>query len=239
MIKILKQRRFTKSIIKFYTRYLPAILTDNYYTKKLMALIYYRNGFKNFDMYFKEKAPYMTDEELIEAYKSSPEGWHDWSETDCIPKVINWIYSNIQDTDKIIDVGGGHGGLWRDYAYPQNVTILDIIDHSSSYLYRNFTYINALAHQTKLNDKEFDVAVCAHVLEHVIYFTKTLKELIRISKKQLIVVPKQKFERFTLDYHVNFFPSKEQFLLRLIDSSIDVSKVKLFDMDNEICAIIE
>lgn len=235
----LKNRSFTKKVLNFYTNYLPSIFMDSYFIKKILAATYYGKSFRHFDMYFKEKAPYLTDHEYVKAYENSPEGWHQWSETDCTPDIIEWIYCQIRETDKVVDVGGGRGGLWKNYAYPENVTICDIIDHGVNELNPHLKSMKGLAHETKSRDKEFDVAVSTHVLEHVIHFTKTVKELIRISKKQIIVVPKQRYERFTLDYHVNFFSSKEQFLLRLIDASVDVRKCKAFDIDDEICGIIE
>jgi ubiquinone/menaquinone biosynthesis C-methylase UbiE len=204
-----------------------------------MAAAYYGKSVRHFDMYFKEKAPYLTDREYVKAYETSPEGWHEWSGTDCTPNIVEWIHGQIETTAKVVDVGGGRGGLWKNYAYPENVTICDIIDHGVNKSNPQLRFVKGLAHETRFKDKEFDLAVSSHVLEHVIYFTKSIQELIRISKKQIIVVPKQKYERFTLDYHVNFFPSVEQFLLRLIDSSVEVSKCKVFDIDDEICTIIQ
>src|SRR5262249_48620332 len=176
-LNVFRNRSFTKKLLHFYNNYLPAALMDSYFIKTLMGAIYYGKRFRDFDVYFKERAPYLTDEEYIKAYENSPEGWHPWSETDCTPIVVQWIYSHIRLTDKVVDVGGGRGGLWKHYAYPENVTICDIIDHGIQNVNGHLRFITGLAHDTKCRDKEFDVAVSSHLLEHAVHFRKTVMEL--------------------------------------------------------------
>ncbi|MDR0303210.1 MAG: class I SAM-dependent methyltransferase, partial [Chitinispirillales bacterium] len=56
-------------------------------------------------------------------------------------------------------------------------------------------------------DKYFDVVICTHTLEHIRKPEKALSELIRVSKKRLIiVVPQQREYKYTVDLHINFFP---------------------------------
>jgi ubiquinone/menaquinone biosynthesis C-methylase UbiE len=56
-------------------------------------------------------------------------------------------------------------------------------------------------------DHSFDIVLCTHALEHIRDPHKALKELIRVCRQRLIiVVPKQREYRYTVDFHVNFFP---------------------------------
>jgi ubiquinone/menaquinone biosynthesis C-methylase UbiE len=56
-------------------------------------------------------------------------------------------------------------------------------------------------------DNSFDTVLCTHALEHIREPQKALAELIRVTRKRLIVVvPRQREYRYTVDLHVNFFP---------------------------------
>ena len=56
-------------------------------------------------------------------------------------------------------------------------------------------------------DNSFDIVLCTHTLEHIREPKKALDELIRVAKQRLIiVVPRQREYRYTVDFHINFFP---------------------------------
>ena len=56
-------------------------------------------------------------------------------------------------------------------------------------------------------DNSFDIVLCTHALEHIRKPKKALDELMRVAKQRLIiVVPRQREYRYTVDLHVNFFP---------------------------------
>jgi ubiquinone/menaquinone biosynthesis C-methylase UbiE len=56
-------------------------------------------------------------------------------------------------------------------------------------------------------DHSFDIVLCTHALEHIRNPQKALAELIRVARRRLIiVVPRQREYRYTVDLHVNFFP---------------------------------
>jgi 2-polyprenyl-3-methyl-5-hydroxy-6-metoxy-1,4-benzoquinol methylase len=72
----------------------------------------------------------------------------------------------------------------------------------------------------KKADEEYDIVYCRHVLEHLSYYEKALKEMIRVAKKEVIVIffiPLQEVEqiifneemklnhnRYALDRLMNF-----------------------------------
>ena len=65
-------------------------------------------------------------------------------------------------------------------------------------------------------DKSFDTTLCAHTLEHVRNFEKAVAELVRVTRRRLlIVVPCQRYYRYTIDYHLHFFSEPEQLILRI------------------------
>jgi hypothetical protein len=49
--------------------------------------------------------------------------------------------------------------------------------------------------------------VCAHTLEHVPDVWAAARELRRVADRVLVVVPRQRYYRYTVDYHLHFFPS--------------------------------
>ena len=80
-------------------------------------------------------------------------------------------------------------------------------------------------------DKSFDTTICLHTLEHVRNLHAAVSELKRVSRKRLIViVPRQKFFRYTPDYHLNFFGESEQ-----LAYSIGVSSYQCRVIDHCLC----
>jgi len=70
-----------------------------------------------------------------------------------------------------------------------------------------FKFIKADITELPFSNQSFDVVLCTHALEHIRNPKKALSELIRITRKRLIiVVPRQREYRYTVDFHVNFFP---------------------------------
>ena len=52
----------------------------------------------------------------------------------------------------------------------------------------------------------FDTVVCSHTLEHIPDLWRAATELRRVAKRVLVVVPCQRYYRYTVDYHLHFFP---------------------------------
>jgi len=94
---------------------------------------------------------------------------------------FEWLYSQIDVTKKIIDIGSGDCALWRKYGFPPNLTLVDINDFGNN--------IIADAHNLPFKDKSFDYAILAEVLEHVKNPKQVLKEAERVSKIVIGTVP--------------------------------------------------
>lgn len=57
-------------------------------------------------------------------------------------------------------------------------------------------------------DAGFDTVVCTHTLEHIPQLHESVQELRRVGARRLIIiVPCQRYYRYTIDYHLHFFPS--------------------------------
>lgn len=56
-------------------------------------------------------------------------------------------------------------------------------------------------------DRSFETVTCTHVLEHVPDMDAAVSELLRVTKKRLLIVlPRQREYRYTADLHIRFFP---------------------------------
>lgn len=67
-------------------------------------------------------------------------------------------------------------------------------------------------------DLSFDTVVCAHTLEHIPDLFGAAAELRRVARRVIVVVPRQRYYRYTVDYHLHFFPSAAP-LLHLFDGT--------------------
>ena len=66
------------------------------------------------------------------------------------------------------------------------------------------------------DNNSFDTSICLHTLEHVRNLNQAISELKRVTKKRIIIiVPKQRYSRYTEDYHLNFFGSPDQLELAM------------------------
>ena len=61
--------------------------------------------------------------------------------------------------------------------------------------------------QLPFGDRAFDTVVCVHTLEHVPDLWRAARELRRVARRLIVVVPRQRYYRYTVDYHLHFFPN--------------------------------
>ena len=145
-------------------------------------------------------------------------------------KCIDYIIDNIdKSSTNLIDIGCGRGYLLSiiNAKHPKlDLWGFDIKNPDGSEPYKHMKgNIEALP----FKDKEFDIVTCCHTVEHLIDLEQCIKELKRITKKQLfIVTPKQRFYYYTLDEHVNFFPYKEK-----LTSVLNIEKNECLNLDGD------
>jgi len=203
-------RNFANLIHYFLDNICPPFLRGSkYFIYPLMRLAYGREAKLLFE--FKEKFPFMSDSELTEYYRriiNIP--IHVKRKTDLNNASLEYILKSVCDiTGKVLDVGFGGGYLLNEItALNPNVQC-----HGADFVVRAVPYASPIVtHEVDITnmpflDHSFDMVLCTHVLEHLRYPQKVLNELIRITKRRLIiVVPNQREYRYTIDFHVNFFP---------------------------------
>jgi SAM-dependent methyltransferase len=191
----------------------PPILRDN---KLFMyPLIYAAYGKQaNILLNFKEKFPFMSDAELAQCYMDIVDvPVNKGRNSDLNGKSIDWILRNaVKDGETCFDASCGNGFLLKKIAekYP-NVKCIggDIaprkIDDKIEVVSTDITNL-------QFPNKHFDTVICTHTLEHIREPQKALSELIRVAKKRvIIVVPRQREYKYTVDLHVNFFPYMHDF----------------------------
>lgn len=100
-------------------------------------------------------------------------------------------YLNINDGDRVLDVGGGHNPLKR-----ANV-VVDLDVHATSHrnhnplrLYEHQQFMQASVENLPFKSKEFDYVFCSQTLEHVSNPQAACAELQRVAKRGLIDAPR-------------------------------------------------
>jgi len=201
---------------------LPPIFRDcKYIMYPIMRFAYGRET--KLLLEFKEKFPFMNDAELAEYYSrivNAPINTR--RETDLNIASLNWIIKSINNAKgSVLDAACGRGYLlFKILESNPGVECygIDIVRqkeiHSTC---DNWAVVDRGGTQYKFQtgdmmklpfqDNSFDIVLCTHALEHIRDPQKALKELIRVCRKRLIiVVPKQREYKYTVDFHVNFFP---------------------------------
>ncbi len=132
--------------------------------------------------------------------------------TDLNQACIDFILNNIdKSATNLIDIGSGRGYLLKTIKEKHPNLDLYGFDIKNPDGTEPYKCIKGNIENLPFKDKEFDVVTCCHTVEHLIDLEQCIKELKRITKKQLfIVTPKQRFFYYTLDEHVNFFPYEEK-----------------------------
>jgi len=166
---------------------------------------------------FKDKFPFMSDADILERYQSimnTPILTK--RKTDLNNACLEYILKSVGDNKNVLDVGCGTGYLLNEIA-SQNP---DVQCHGADFILRtNMTTTQEKSlrlfamHEVDITrsmpfpDHSFDMVLCTQTLEHLRNPQEVLKELIRVTKRRLIiVVPRQREYLYTIDNHVNFFP---------------------------------
>jgi SAM-dependent methyltransferase len=178
---------------------------------------------------FKYRAFRMSPEEFSAAC-ARVEGKYSQRVTDTTPGQADWLAATLGTAPvKVLEIGPGNGSLsarLRDAGH--DVWAVDI--HSPD---GDDHYVQGTVDKIPLPDKSVDVIVLAHVIEHVQSLTRAFLELERVARDRiLIVTPKQRFFRWTFDYHLHFFYSVDH-----LASHVHRGKATGVEVDNDICMV--
>jgi len=125
-----------------------------------------------------------------------------------LPHILNAIPKN---TKLLVDIGCGRGiigALCRIYREPERLVGLDVYEPYLEFC-KHFRFYDELICQNlerlplPFKDKEFDVATCIEVIEHVSRDNgeKLLDEIERIAKCAIITTPNCFFEQAEFDHN--------------------------------------
>jgi ubiquinone/menaquinone biosynthesis C-methylase UbiE len=203
-------RSLTNTIRFFMDECLPPIIRDSKWFMYPFYYLAYRGKNIKAAMNFKKEVYDYTPEQYENFYKNINSISRNRI-TDLNRGSIDLILQSIpSDTKNLIDVGCGNGFLLKQVRkkHPSvELTGADIkkISDASEY---NFVY--SRIEKIPFENKSFDVVSCCHTIEHILNPSYAIEELKRITKGLLIiVVPCQRYYFYTLDEHVNFYPTKE------------------------------
>lgn len=189
---------------------LPAFMRDSRAFKGFASLIW---GKHIADLArFRERAPFLTDEEYEALYKHHPRVH---AGTDNSEKCLSRLAEDAVGTS-ICDVGCGTGFTLGNIRNSRSdikrfVGVDFAIDDANSL--SGIEYFAAKVEKLPFKDGEFDTVICTHVIEHVLDYRAAIAELRRITKKRLIIiVPREREYRYTFNPHFNFFPYTHSFL---------------------------
>jgi ubiquinone/menaquinone biosynthesis C-methylase UbiE len=187
--------------------------------------------------------------ELKEKYDSHySDKTEEWRRIGAIGKAQNIIdLTKGFKISNIIDVGAGDGNILSvlsEKNYCSDLTAVEISNSAIQQIKKKkipgLKEIKQFdGYNLPFNDKQFDLAICSHVIEHVEHPRKLLSEIKRISKNQVFEVPidfsfhvDKKFNFFTSYGHINIFtPALFNFLLYTEGFEILKNKYALYNLE--------
>ena|SRR5215471_3777170 len=165
---------------------------------------------RKLDLDFKVKAPAMTEHEFCEAY----ERIMPMRESDVTSKVRQFVLSHLVGTS-VLEVGCGNGTMALECAKRGfQVTATDLAESNVLRIREKSTDVQAEVANAEclpFADAVFDTVICLHTLEHVRGLARAAAELQRVTRRRLIVVvPRERYYRYSGNYNLNFFGGAEQ-----------------------------
>ncbi len=209
-------RGFTNIIRKIMDDFIPPVIRDSRWF--MYPFFWYWFKGRNISLYmdFKKKAWQLSDEEFAAVYANLDCRATD-RPTDLNRKSIEMMLHEIdRSSQTLLDVGCGRG-YWLKLLNEKTSFQLTGCDVFNKLEIPGINYVKGDIGNLPFPDKSFDIVTCHHTIEHLRDINKSVAELKRVARKQLIIVtPRQRYYYYTLDLHLHFFPEKE-YLTRLFD----------------------
>lgn len=204
MARRLFDRRITTQVRRLLDDWLPPVVREWRPLNAVLARVVHG---KAFDLDFKARAFHMSDREFADAYAKLAQGGARFRDTDTTPDQIAAIVDAAHGS--VLEVGSGNGVIaerLRSAGHP--VVAVEVTRESAEETVHRAGCPVALAGLPALPfaDRAFDTVVCSHTLEHIPDLYGAARELRRVAKRVIVVVPCQRYYRYTVDYHLHFFP---------------------------------
>jgi len=203
-------RKFTNIIRYVMDECLPPVIRDSYWFMYPVFFILYKGKDIKRIMHFKTLAYALPENEMNALYKEVDVVSHN-RKTDLSESNIKYVLDCIVDGQTILDAGCGKGYLLNRIKQVFPHSTLKGLDLENHLAHEGISFTSGTVVSLPFPDNTFDVVICTHTIEHIIPLDKAISELIRVTRKKLIIVtPCQRYFYYTLDGHVNFFYKKEE-----------------------------
>jgi len=149
------------------------------------------------------------------------------------------------NVEKVLDVGSGDGSVlfWLDKHNFSNMVHVAEISQSGieKIRSRNLKSIKEIVlfdgYKLPFENDVFDLAICSHVIEHVEYPRMLIREICRVSRKQIFEIPidfslnvDSRVDYFMSYGHINIYtPQTFRFLLKSEGLKIEKFHNRLYD----------
>jgi ubiquinone/menaquinone biosynthesis C-methylase UbiE len=170
----------------------------------------------------------------------------EWRRLGAIRKAENILEISRGFTfEKIVEIGAGDGNilsLLSSKGFGKSLTAVEVSESAIRQIKKKnipnlFEIKKVNGNELPFRDKEFNMAVCSHVLEHVENPRITLREIKRISEYQVFEIPvdfsfrvDKKVKHFLSYGHINIFnPPLFRFLLLSEEFQIIREKFGMYD----------
>jgi ubiquinone/menaquinone biosynthesis C-methylase UbiE len=182
----------------------------------LIARIYCGSGAAHFDVDFKRKTEGLGQKGVARFYEAAAGCGNDRVRASDLSDAERDRVLEYLEGDSVLEIGAGAGYLSEAMAATGRRVVALELKAPAGPRYAGINWCIGFADRLPFADGTFDTVVAAHTLEHVVNFEATVAELRRVARCRLIVVvPKQRYYRYTVDYHLHFFPDREQLVLRM------------------------
>ncbi len=195
-------------------RLLPPVIGDSRWLNLMLVRIMYGKG--RFDLDSKEKGPFLTDAEFRAAYEATSRGARTRRSSDTTAGQADFVLENLIG-ESALEVGCGGGLLAARMAATGRLVVAcdikNVLEESvAAALARRqvgLSVVLASVHRLPMADRSVDTVVTTHTLEHVRDLRACVAEIVRVARRRVvIVVPCQAYKRYTIDYHLHFFPTE-------------------------------
>lgn len=198
-------RRVTTPVRRLLDDWLPPVVREWRPLNRVLARMVHG---KNFDLDFKERAFHMSDREIAEAYDELAQGGARFRDSDTTPDQLAAILDASEGS--VLEVGCGNGRVaqaLRERGHDVIAVDVTLGSAIATHERANCAVLLAGLPELPFRDGAFDTVVCSHTLEHIPDLWAAAAELRRVARRVVVVVPKQRYYRYTVDYHLHFFPS--------------------------------
>ena len=160
-------------------------------------------------------------------YSDKTEEWRKLGAKGKVENILNVTQGKAYN--KIIDIGAGDGSIlsllsekqFGKELYAAEISASAIEQMKKKSIARLQKVVQFDGYTLPFGDKEFDLAICSHVIEHVEFPRTLLREMKRISKQQVLEIPidysrtvDKKYSHFAAYGHINIFtPALFRFLI--------------------------